>query len=60
MSHTAESKMQFLFKLRSKGVTDKRTLTAMEKTDRALFVRGVSERSEASTTEGLMARIRDL
>lgn len=40
MSHTAESKMQFLFKLRSKGVTDKRTLTAMEKTDRALFVRG--------------------
>jgi len=32
--------MQFLYALRSKGVTDQRTLTAMEKTDRALFVRG--------------------
>ena len=37
---TAEQKMQFLYALRSKGVTDQRTLTAMEKTDRALFVRG--------------------
>lgn len=36
----AERQMQFLFALRSKGVTDARTLTAMEKTDRALFVKG--------------------
>lgn len=33
--------MQFLFALRSKGVTDKSVLTAMEKVDRARFVRGV-------------------
>ncbi len=39
--NTAELKMQFLFALRSKGVTDARVLTAMEKTDRALFVRGI-------------------
>ena len=32
--------MQFLFALRSKGVTDSRVLTAMEKVDRAQFVRG--------------------
>lgn len=44
--NTAEHKMQFLFALRSKGVTDTRVLTAMEKTDRALFVRGIfSERA---------------
>jgi len=36
----AERQMQFLFALRSKGVTDGRVLTAMEKTDRALFVKG--------------------
>ena len=36
----AELQMQFLFTLRSKGVTDARVLTAMEKTDRALFVKG--------------------
>lgn len=36
----AERQMQFLFALRSKGVTDARVLTAMEKTDRALFVKG--------------------
>ena len=36
----AERKMQFLFALRSKGVTDTRVLTAMEKTDRGHFVRG--------------------
>lgn len=36
----AERQMQFLFALRSKGVTDTRVLTAMEKTDRALFVKG--------------------
>ena len=36
----AERKMQFLFALRSRGVTDKRVLTAMEKIDRGAFVRG--------------------
>ncbi|MEL6958237.1 MAG: protein-L-isoaspartate(D-aspartate) O-methyltransferase [Pseudomonadota bacterium] len=36
----AERQMQFLFALRSRGVTDGPTLTAMEKTDRALFVKG--------------------
>ncbi|NDD09900.1 MAG: protein-L-isoaspartate O-methyltransferase, partial [Rhodobacteraceae bacterium] len=30
MSLTAEQKMQFLFAIRSRGVTDKRVLTAME------------------------------
>ena len=33
--------MQFLFALRSKGVTDTRVLTAMERVDRAVFVRGI-------------------
>jgi protein-L-isoaspartate(D-aspartate) O-methyltransferase len=33
--------MQFLFALRSKGVTDQRVLSAMERIDRALFVRGI-------------------
>jgi len=32
--------MQFLFALRSRGVTDARVLTAMEKIDRAPFIRG--------------------
>lgn len=41
MSLEAERKMQFLFALRSKGVTDKRVLSAMEKIDRGLFVRGL-------------------
>jgi len=36
----AERKMRFLFQLRSRGVTDARVLTAMEKIDRGLFVRG--------------------
>jgi len=36
----AERKMRFLFSLRSRGVTDARVLTAMEKVDRGLFVRG--------------------
>jgi protein-L-isoaspartate(D-aspartate) O-methyltransferase len=36
----AERKMRFLFQLRSRGVTDTRVLTAMEKVDRGLFVRG--------------------
>lgn len=40
-SDTAERKMQFLFQLRSKGVTDARVLGAMEKIDRAPFVRGI-------------------
>jgi protein-L-isoaspartate(D-aspartate) O-methyltransferase len=34
-------KMRFLFNLRSRGVTDARVLTAMERVDRALFVRGL-------------------
>jgi protein-L-isoaspartate(D-aspartate) O-methyltransferase len=37
----AERKMQFLFTLRSNGVTDKRVLEAMEKIDRRAFVRGL-------------------
>ena len=37
----AERKMQFLFALRSKGVTDSRVLAAMEKIDRGPFVRGL-------------------
>ncbi|MEM1074259.1 MAG: protein-L-isoaspartate(D-aspartate) O-methyltransferase [Pseudomonadota bacterium] len=37
----AERKMQFLYALRSKGVTDKRVLSAMEAIDRGAFVRGI-------------------
>lgn len=40
MNTLAERQMQFLYALRSKGVTDTRVLTAMERTDRALFVKG--------------------
>ncbi|GGE23102.1 protein-L-isoaspartate(D-aspartate) O-methyltransferase [Gemmobacter megaterium] len=36
----AERKMRFLFALRSRGVTDKRVLEAMERVDRGAFVRG--------------------
>lgn len=36
----ATRKMQFLFQLRSKGVTDARVLRAMEMIDRGAFVRG--------------------
>jgi protein-L-isoaspartate(D-aspartate) O-methyltransferase len=36
----AERQMRFLFGLRSHGVTDKRTLSAMEKVDRGDFVTG--------------------
>jgi len=44
----AERKMQFLFALRSKGVTDRRVLEAMEKIDRGPFVRGLfAERAYA-------------
>ncbi len=41
MSYDAEARMQFLFALRSNGVTDKRVLAAMEKVDRGRFVRGI-------------------
>ena len=37
----AERKMRFLFALRSRGVTDGRVLTAMERIDRGHFVRGL-------------------
>ena len=37
----AETKMQFLHALRSKGVTDKAVLNAMEEIDRGPFVRGI-------------------
>ncbi len=37
----AERKMQFLFALRSRGVTNSRVLAAMEKVDRGLFLRGL-------------------
>ncbi|MFY0622601.1 MAG: protein-L-isoaspartate(D-aspartate) O-methyltransferase [Pelagimonas sp.] len=40
MSFDAEAKMQFLFALRSKGVTDKSVLSAMERIDRQAFVQG--------------------
>jgi protein-L-isoaspartate(D-aspartate) O-methyltransferase len=36
-----ETKMQFLFALRSKGVTDKRVLEAMENIDRGPFIKGL-------------------
>jgi protein-L-isoaspartate(D-aspartate) O-methyltransferase len=42
----ATRKMQFLFALRSKGVTDQHVLAAMEKVDRGMFIKGLfSERS---------------
>ena len=37
----AERKMQFLYALRSKGVTDARVLSAMEAIDRGPFIRGL-------------------
>lgn len=40
MTFDAEAKMQLLFALRSKGVTDRAVLTAMETVDRATFLRG--------------------
>ncbi|WP_418592003.1 protein-L-isoaspartate(D-aspartate) O-methyltransferase [Ponticoccus sp. (in: a-proteobacteria)] len=40
MSFDGEAKMQFLFALRSKGVTDTTVLSAMEKVDRGAFIRG--------------------
>lgn len=40
MTREAETVMQFLFALRSRGVTDKRVLEAMEAVDRGPFVTG--------------------
>ena len=37
----AERQMRFLFALRSRGITDARVLTAMERIDRGAFVRGL-------------------
>lgn len=37
----AERKMQFLYALRSKGVTENRVLSAMESIDRGPFIRGL-------------------
>ena len=37
----AETKMQFLFHLRQRGVTDARVLEAMEAIDRGIFVKGI-------------------
>lgn len=46
MSFDAEAKMQFLFALRSKGVTDSKVLNAMERVDRGAFIQGYfSERA---------------
>ncbi|MBW4707948.1 protein-L-isoaspartate(D-aspartate) O-methyltransferase [Roseobacter sp. YSTF-M11] len=41
MTDDATRKMQFLYALRSKGVTDKRVLSAMEAIDRGPFIRGI-------------------
>ena len=41
MTLDAERKMQFIFGIRSKGVTDAQVLNAMERIDRGLFVTGV-------------------
>lgn len=41
MPPDAEQQMQFLYTLRTRGVTDPRVLTAMERTDRGLFVDGI-------------------
>ncbi|MFO8128098.1 protein-L-isoaspartate(D-aspartate) O-methyltransferase [Yoonia sp.] len=40
MTFDAATKMQFLYALRSKGVTDARVLTAMEQVDRADYIKG--------------------
>ena len=41
MEPSDETRMQFLFSLRSHGVTDKKVLAAMEKVDRGKFVQGL-------------------
>lgn len=46
----AERKMRFLYALRSHGVTDTRVMAAMEKIDRAAFLRGIfAERAYEDT-----------
>ena len=46
MTADAERKMQFLYALRAKGVTNTAVMTAMERIDRGNFIRGVfSERA---------------
>ncbi|MDG1432131.1 MAG: protein-L-isoaspartate O-methyltransferase, partial [Paracoccaceae bacterium] len=46
MNTAAETLMQFVYTLRTQGVTDQRVLQAMERTDRAHFVKGIfSERA---------------
>ncbi len=50
MTDLAERKMRFLYALRSKGVTDARVLTAMERVDRGAFVKGLfAERAYEDT-----------
>lgn len=50
MTGDPEQQMQFLFALRSNGVTDSRVLQAMERIDRAQFVRGLfAERAYEDT-----------
>lgn len=41
MTFDAATKMQFVYALRSKGITDTRVLTAMEQVDRAAYVKGI-------------------
>ncbi|WP_128253682.1 protein-L-isoaspartate(D-aspartate) O-methyltransferase [Falsirhodobacter deserti] len=46
----AERKMRFLYALRSRGITDGRVLTAMERVDRGAFVKGLfAERAYEDT-----------
>ena len=40
---TPEEKMQFLYAIRSRGITDSRVLNAMEKIDRRKFITGIFE-----------------
>ncbi len=50
MTSDAERQMQFLYTLRSRGVTDSRVLSAMEKVDRGPFIRGLfAERAYEDT-----------
>ena len=50
MTDIAERQMQFLFALRSRGVTDSRVLGVMEHIDRGPFVRGLfAERAYEDT-----------
>ncbi len=50
MTEAAERKMRFLYALRSRGVTDPRVLSAMERIDRGLFVKGLfAERAYEDT-----------